>query len=133
MQNTNTDVLHQKAKAVLHYAYAPFSKFKVAASILTSKGNIYTGVNVENAAYGLATCAEASAISMMVTAGETDIKEVLVMCADNILCPPCGACRQRLIEFAHPDTIVTLANDTDILKQIPLQDLLPLAFTFSLK
>lgn len=109
-------------------AYAPYSKFQVGASILTTNNKIFAGTNVENASYGLTICAERAAVFAAMTAGENRIKAVLIIAPDAAT--PCGACRQVLAEFAEPDCAVYLASSQS--KQITghylLKDLLPLAF-----
>ena len=97
--------LLQSARAVRENAYAPYSGFKVGAALRTQSGTVYTGVNVENAAYPEGTCAEAGAIAAMVAAGETRISEICVIadCPDPV--PPCGGCRQRLAALQAPGTL----------------------------
>ena len=88
--------MFEAAKQVRENAHVPYSKFKVGACILTEKNNIIVGCNVENAAYPQSQCAEASAIGNMVSQGYLVIKEVLVVGSGDILCSPCGGCRQRI-------------------------------------
>ena len=104
--------LLQSARAVRENAYAPYSGFKVGAALRAQSGAVYTGVNVENAAYPEGTCAEAGAIAAMVAAGETiGFPRVCVIadCPDPV--PPCGGCRQKLAEFSRGDVVVTLGHD----------------------
>ncbi len=109
-------------------AYAPYSQFRVGAAILGASGAIHVGANAENAAYPQSQCAEASAIGAMVAAGETRIAAVAVV-ADRVEhCPPCGGCRQRLAEFAGPDTPVYLGRPGNEPLVVTLGELLPLAF-----
>ncbi len=109
-------------------AYAPYSQFRVGAAILGASGAIHVGANTENAAYPQSQCAEASAIGAMVAAGETRIAAVAVV-ADRVEhCPPCGGCRQRLAEFAGPDTPVYLGRPGSEPLVVTLGELLPLAF-----
>lgn len=119
-----------EAHKVLAYAYAPYSRFTVASCICTDKNNLYTGVNVENGSYGLTVCAEVSALCKMVSAGEQKIKSIVILAGNNLLCPPCGACRQRIHEFATPETIVHLCNKDSVLQSLSINELLPLAFEF---
>lgn len=121
------------AHNALPHSYAPYSKFNVACCIRTDKNNLYTGVNVENSAYGLTLCAETSAMAAMVTAGEQQIKEMVVLAGNNSLCSPCGACRQRIYEFSTPDTMIHLCNGNSILRSMSINELLPLAFNFEFK
>ncbi|MDI1351843.1 MAG: cytidine deaminase [bacterium] len=119
-----------EAHKALSNAYAPYSKFTVAACICTDKDNLYTGVNVENGSYGLTCCAESSAICGMVSAGEQRIKSMVVLSGTNQLCPPCGACRQRIHEFATPQTVINLCDKEGILQSLTSNELLPFAFNF---
>ncbi len=120
-----------KAHQALSFSYAPYSKFTVAACICTDKDNLYTGVNVENSSYGLTACAESSAICNMVSAGEQQIKSMVILAGNNQLCPPCGACRQRIHEFSTPETLINLCDKDSILRSMTLKELLPLAFDFN--
>jgi len=90
--------LLKKAKEVLKNSYSPYSKFKVSSSLITEEGKIFTGVNVENASYGLTICAERVAIFKAVSQGYKNIKAILVY-ADKNPCYPCGACLQVMSEF----------------------------------
>lgn len=125
-----TKTMIDKAQHALANAYAPYSHFSVASCIYTDKGNLYTGVNVENASYGLSNCAESSAICAMVSAGEKRIKSIVILAGNDLLCPPCGACRQKIKEFSDEDTIVHLCNKNSVLRSLKIIDLLPLAFDF---
>lgn len=120
------------ANEVLAHAYAPYSNFRVASCICSEDGSLYTGVNVENASYGLSTCAETSAISQMITAGRKIIKSIVILNGENTLCAPCGACRQRIIEFSTPDTQVHLCTNQSVIKTMRIDELLPEAFRFKL-
>ena len=102
--------LETAARAVRENAYVPYSGFKVGAALLGADGAVYAGCNVENAAYPEGTCAEAGAIAAMVAAGETRIAEAFVIADSPEPVSPCGGCRQKLAEFAGPDTPVTLAT-----------------------
>ena len=116
------------AKTYQSRAYAPYSKFLVGAVVKGANGKLYGGCNVENAAYPVGNCAEASAIAAMVGDGETRIVEALVIGPEGQICTPCGACRQRLREFAGPDLPIHLADPTGIKKTVTLGELLPLSF-----
>ena len=91
--------LFEKALEARKLAYAPYSEFKVGAAILTSKGNVYLGANVENVSYPCGTCAEAGAIAAMVCGGEYQISDIVVVANGKNLITPCGACLQRIFEF----------------------------------
>ena len=102
--------LLRAAEAAMKNAHAPYSGFPVGAALRASGGGIYTGANVENAAYPQGQCAEASAIGALVAAGARTITAVAVVAENEDFCPPCGGCRQRLSEFAGPDTPVHLGR-----------------------
>ena len=121
--------LLEAATKVREHAYAPYSHFKVGAAIRATSGQIYTGCNVENVAYPEGTCAEAGAIAAMVAAGETRIAELLVIADSPTPVPPCGGCRQKLAEFAAPETPVTLATTDGKTQLTTVAALLPGVFS----
>ncbi len=92
--------LFAAAKAAQLRSYAPYSKFRVGAALITPDGAIYSGGNVENASYPEGWCAETSAIAAMAAAGARRIVEICVVGDGAALCTPCGGCRQRIREFA---------------------------------
>lgn len=98
--------LFAAAEAVRARAYAPYSKFPVGAAILADDGNIYSGCNVENAAYPQGNCAEASAIAAMIAGGGKRIRRIYVTGPGREPVTPCGGCRQRIREFADQDVVV---------------------------
>ena len=102
--------LFAAAKAAQANAYAPYSRFKVGAALRTPSGAIFSGCNVENAAYPEGSCAEAAAIAAMALAGERRIAEILVIGDGEALCSPCGGCRQRIREFAGPSIAIHVAG-----------------------
>ncbi len=116
------------ARTMRDRAYAPYSKFHVGAVVKGANGKLYGGCNVENAAYPVGNCAEASAIAAMVGDGETRIVEALVMGPEGQICTPCGACRQRFREFAGPDLPIHLADPTGVKQTVTLDTLLPMSF-----
>ena len=121
--------LKQAALKIRENAYAPYSGFQVGVALMSSSGEIYTGVNVENAAYPEGTCAEAGAIARMIAAGDRKITAVYVVADGAEPVPPCGGCRQKLAEFSAPDVPVTMATISGIEKTLPVAQLLPGAFT----
>jgi len=120
--------LFAAAKAAQANAYAPYSRFKVGAALRSAEGALYSGCNVENAAYPQGACAEAGAISAMALAGDRRIAEILVIGDGEGLCTPCGGCRQRIREFADKATVVHVAGPEGVRKTFSLSDLLPHSF-----
>ncbi|MDJ1157604.1 cytidine deaminase [Chelatococcus sp. SYSU_G07232] len=125
---TEVDRLFEAARAAQARAYAPYSRFRVGAAVITPAGTVFAGCNVENAAYPVGTCAEAGAISAMVAAGETRISAILVLGDGEALVTPCGACRQRIREFAAPDAPVHVAGPGGLRRSFTLEELLPSSF-----
>ncbi len=120
--------LFEAAKAAQSKAYAPYSRFRVGAAILTPSGAIHAGCNVENAAYPQGACAEAGAISAMALAGERRIAEILVIGDGDALVTPCGGCRQRIREFAALDAPIHIAGPEGLRATFTLDELLPHSF-----
>ena len=120
--------LFDAARTAQANAYAPYSSFRVGAAVRTSTGAIHAGCNVENAAYPQGWCAEASAIAAMVTAGEREIAEVVVVCDGDLLSTCCGGCRQKLREFAAPAVLIHAAGAEGIRRTFTLDELLPVSF-----
>lgn len=118
------------ARSARERAYAPYSKYRVGAAIATKRGSIFTGTNVENASYPAGICAERSAISQMVAAGERDPVACAVATGGPRAGSPCGICRQVLSEFARDMTIVLVAEHGGRLtkRTTTLAKLLPDAF-----
>lgn len=125
---SDKDALFRTALEYRHNAYAPYSGFAVGAAILGGNGKIYGGCNVENISYPCGTCAEAGAIAAMNADGERLIKAIVVVADGKDLITPCGACLQRILEFADDNTMVHLANLEGIKKSYKLEQLLPVAF-----
>ncbi len=122
-------VLFEAAKAVQANAYAPYSHFHVGAAIRTRSGAVFTGANMENAAYPQGVCAEGGALSAMVTAGEREIAEVLVIGPEgDHLTTPCGGCRQKIREFAQLDTPIHVAGPEGVRRSFTMAELLPESF-----
>ena len=109
-------------------AYVPYSKFRVGVAILSTENKFYFGCNVENAAYPQGLCAEAGAISSMISGGCMVISEVLVVSEGSQLIVPCGGCRQKLLEFSSSKTRIHLATRTEIKKTLSMDELLPFSF-----
>lgn len=121
--------LLKAAREAAKKAYAPYSKFKVGAAILTKQGNIFTGCNVENASYGLTICAERAAVFSAIAnegGNKMKIKAIAVVSDKNITFPPCGACRQVIYEFGLKAEIIFQGSDD--IEIINVTDLLPKGF-----
>lgn len=133
MQTTLSDRQKQlliKAQQAQKNAHAPYSHFHVGAAIIDNTEQLYNGCNVENAAYPLGQCAEATAIGAMVVNGGSKIREILIVSPNDEFCPPCGGCRQKIAEFANRHTVVHLATQQGQIKTMPFSELLPLAFGY---
>ena len=116
------------AITAMSHAYAPYSTFCVGAAIRDENGQIHSGANVENAAYPQGACAEVGAISAMIMAGGRKIDTIAVAGNGDILCTPCGGCRQRIREFAEASTPIVIADTTGERKRFTLAELLPHSF-----
>jgi len=115
------------AMAVRRHAHAPYSKFRVGAALLTKSGKVYTGVNVENASYGLTNCAERVAVGKAVSEGHRKFRAIAVAAPSTSL-SPCGACRQVLAEFGEMVVICADSRNTRRVEIHLLSELLPHAF-----
>ena len=125
--------LFDKAKTMLNFSYTPYSHFHVGAALLTKDGKIYTGCNIENAAYGPSNCAERTAFFKAVSEGILKFDAIMVVGGPNgkikDYCPPCGVCRQVMMEFCNPDEFkIFLAKSKDAIVEYTLKELLPLGF-----
>ena len=125
--------LVEKAIEMTIFSYAPYSNFTVGAALLTDEGEIYTGCNIENAAYGPSNCAERTAVFKAVSEGKKNFKAIAVVGGLNKkiedYCSPCGVCRQVLAEFCDKDFKVIMAKSLDDIKILTLGDLLPESFS----
>lgn len=124
----STDDLFAVALDARGRAYAPYSEHPVGAAILDEDGAVHAGSNVENAAYPQGVCAEASAISAMIGAGARRIIAVAVAGPGPHLCTPCGGCRQKIREFAAPETLILIGDDDGVKAEFTLGELLPESF-----
>ena len=123
-----TDLI-ELAVEVSKQAYVPYSHFPVGAVLLTKNGDIYTGVNIENASFGLTNCGERTAIFKAVSEGARDFKELIVYGQTEKPISPCGACRQVMAEFFEPDLPVTLVSQNKSTVVMTVKDLLPYSLT----
>jgi cytidine deaminase len=117
------------ARRVMRHAYAPYSHFRVGAALLTTKGELFVGCNVENASYGITNCAERTAIfSAIAHSGRLEIRAMAVVNDQGVASSPCGACRQAIYEFG-PEAIVLFPTETGW-KEASIRQLLPEGFRF---
>ena len=120
--------LRAHAFAAMEQAYAPYSGFRVGAALLSADGNVSEGCNVENASYPAGICAERSAVSAAVARGNRAFTAIVIATEAETPTPPCGICRQVLMEFA-PHLAVVSVTRSGAEAQWSLADLLPMAFT----
>ncbi|SET10038.1 cytidine deaminase [[Clostridium] polysaccharolyticum] len=125
--------LIQAAIDTLPFSYSPYSDFKVAAALLSKEGKVYTGCNIESASYTPSNCAERTAFFKAVSEGVREFEAIAIVGGrKGILddyCPPCGVCRQVMMEFCSPrDFKVILAKGPDDYKEFTLEEILPLGF-----
>ena len=134
MLSEMTDIrahLREKAVREMQNSYSPYSEFRVGAALLCGSGRIYTGCNIENAAYSPSICAERTAFAKAVSAGEREFKMIAIAGGkDGVtegICPPCGVCRQVMAEFCHPEFEILLATPEGC-ESHTLAELLPCSF-----
>lgn len=123
--------LYEKASGVLKNSYSHYSNFKVAAALRLKNGEVITGVNVENAAFGLTICAERNALQTAYGLGyrKKDIEEILITTEQTDFISPCGSCRQVMRELMPEDAKVHFSNIKGDIKTVSNKELLPFAFT----
>jgi cytidine deaminase len=108
-------------------SFSPYSRFRVGAALLTKSGKLFTGCNIENSSFSLTICAERTAVFKAISEGEKEFSAILIVSDDEGYCPPCGACRQVLADFAGDiDIIMVNAMGDELTRK--LTELLPLAF-----
>lgn len=128
MNKNKLESLFQLAFDAQKQSHSPYSHFKVGAAVLTPSGEVFSGCNVESAAYPLGQCAEATAIGNMVTQGHKRISHIVIASPNEDFCFPCGGCRQKIAEFAPDDTPVTMVSQSGATHQTTIGELLPNAF-----
>lgn len=121
-------VLRERALAAMQRAYAPYSRFRVGAALLASDGSITEGCNVENASFPAGICAERAAVGAAIARGVRNFDTIVVATEADEPTPPCGICRQVLVEFA-PQLVVVSVTQSGREARWALGDLLPQAFT----
>ena len=122
------EMLFDAARSAQGKAHAPYSGFNVGAAIRADDGQVYAGCNVENAAYPVGTCAEAGAIAAMIAGGGCRIAAIAIVGSGATPCFPCGACRQRILEFSTPETLIYPGTLEGISQGYAIGELLPHAF-----
>lgn len=132
MDKKKIDEMVQVATQQLQFSYAPYSHFKVGAVLLTKSGKLYTGCNIENSAYTPTNCAERTAFFKAVSEGEREFQAICIVGGKNgqitNYTPPCGVCRQVMMEFCNPDTFQVILARLDEYKIFTLKELLPMGF-----
>lgn len=125
MNNKRLTALAKKAKKM---SYSPYSNFRVGAALLTKDGIVYSGANIENASYGLTICAERTAAFAAKLAGVNEFSAIAITSDSNDFIPPCGACRQVLLELCGKDLDVIITNGNDDQKIFKIKELIPFSF-----
>ena len=132
--NYNNEFLIAEAQKAREYAYAPYSNFLVGAVLVTTDGKLYHGCNIENASYSAANCAERTAFFKAISDGKINFSKIAIVGAPkgeeaNLFTPPCGICRQVMMEFCNPETFIIIMPDGNGgIVEILLKDLMPFAF-----
>ena len=121
--------LVERAKEARGFAYAPYSKFRVGAALLTKTGKIYTGCNIENIGFSPTVCAERTAIFKAVSEGEKEFEAIAIISDLETTVYPCGVCRQVMTEFFKPDTPIICADKEGEFKVHKFSEVMPFAFT----
>ena len=127
MESTRAELV-KRATAAMARAYAPYSRFRVGAALLGTDGSITEGCNVENAAYPAGICAERAAVAAAVTRGVRTFAAIVIVTEAEVPTPPCGMCRQVLVEFAPQLEVISVTRDGAV-AQWSMSELLPAAFT----
>lgn len=134
MDKEKGKLLAKEALLARTHAYAPYSNFWVGAALLTKEGKVYTGCNIENAAFGPGNCAERTAIFKAVSEGERDFCAIAIAggakdAKELSICAPCGVCRQVMMEFCNPQTfLILLVTDEEVYEEHILLELFPMGF-----
>lgn len=124
------DKLIQTAYEAKAFSYAPYSDFHVGAALLCEDGSVYTGCNIENAAFTPTNCAERTAIFKAVSEGRQDFKAIAIVGDKDEFLAPCGVCRQVMAEFVRPDSFVIIMTKADgTVKKVKLSELFPESFS----
>ena len=133
MERMQAQQLIRAAFAARRFAYTPYSHFKVGAALLARSGQVFTGCNIESAAYSPTNCAERTALFKAVSEGVTAFSAIAIVGSregevNRIVTSPCGVCRQALFEFCGPDLTVIMARSEEDYLETTLGELLPYGF-----
>ena len=133
MQKEQIVTLIEQAKAAREFSYSPYSGYMVGAALLTAEGEIYTGCNIENAAYGPSNCAERTAIFKAVSEGKKEFSAIAIVGGKKgsagDYAAPCGVCRQVMMEFCNPEKMqIIVAKSAEEYKLFTLAQLMPEGF-----
>lgn len=120
-------LLIEKAEEAMENAYAPYSKFKVGAAVLTKEGELYLGCNIENASYGATNCAERTALFKAISEGVREFEKIAIVSSYNDITYPCGICRQVIAEFMPKGEVILVDKERNI-KKLKVSELLPYTF-----
>lgn len=123
-----TKKLIEEARIIRDSAYVPYSEFKVGAALKAKSGKIYTGCNIENAAYPVGCCAERVAIFKAISEGEKEFTDLAVIANTEGPVSPCGSCRQVMSEFFDGNVTIHLSNTEGDLSSVTMEELLPFSF-----
>ena len=124
----NYKPLIRRARLAKKYSHSPYSKFRVGAALLAASGKIYSGCNIENSSFSLTICAERTALFKAISEGSKKFKAIAIVSDSDDYIPPCGACRQVMLDLA-PDMEVILTNSKDDMKILKVRSLVPYPFT----
>ncbi|MEG8947355.1 cytidine deaminase [Rosettibacter firmus] len=124
---TNKELAY-KAIEAKSKSVAPYSKFRVGAALLTEDGKVYLGANIESSSYSLTICAERTAVFQAILEGERKFKAIAIASDAEDFCPPCGACRQVLLDLCGKELEVVMINQKDEIKSFLLKELIPFSF-----
>ena len=129
---TDNLTLINLAKEAMQKSYSPYSNFSVGAALLSKKGKIYLGCNIENAAFSPTCCAERTVFFKAISEGEKEFSKIAIVGGKNKeiteFCAPCGVCRQVMREFCNDDFLIILSNGEEI-KEYKLSKILPISFS----
>jgi cytidine deaminase len=128
VSSVNIEKFVELAREARQYAHAPYSRFEVGAAVECRDGRIFTGANIENSSYSLTLCAERVALVKAISEGAQEITRIAVIADTHGPIPPCGACRQVMLELCGPETIVVMANLLGQLDTRTLRELVPVPF-----